>query len=150
MIKERGGERGFFDDDLNAYYGSFREINRMANFENEYLGASCDNAFINDGLENVNQTTDWKNNNYLLYKKNKHQYGQEYKTIYQKLAERAELLEKKHHVMTDLFKRNEEKYGLQHYNCLKFWNEQCYDASKFNQNMLINTIWLQVLANHSR
>ena len=82
--------------------------------------------------------------------KNKHNFGIKFKSIYKQLADRAEYLEKRHQVMTDLFKRNEELYGTRHYDSVKFWQQQCYNTSRFNQNMLINTIWLQALANRIR
>ena len=79
--------------------------------------------------------------------KNKHNFGIKFKSIYKQLADRAEYLEKRHRASIDLFKKNKEMYGIEGYDPVKFWNQQCYNTSRFNQNMLINTIWLQALAN---
>ena len=99
----------------------------------------------------------WTNKNNTIFNKknfninnNKKNFGIKFKSIYQQLDDRAKYLEKRHQVMTDLFKRNEELYGTRHYDSVKFWKQQCYNTSMFNQNMLINTIWLQALANRIR
>ena len=99
----------------------------------------------------------WTNKNNTTFNKknfninnNKKNFGIKFKSVYEQLADRAKYLEKRHQVMTDLFKRNEELYGTRHYDPVKFWKQQCYNTSRFNQNMLINTIWLQALANRAR
>lgn len=99
-------------------------------------------------LANKNNTTFNKKN--FNINNNKKNFGIKFKSVYEQLDDRAKYLEKRHHVMTDLFKRNEELYGTRHYDPVKFWKQQCYNTSRFNQNMLINTIWLQALANRAR
>lgn len=108
------------------------------------------NANYSHQLAQVNKNITPFNKNHFDINKNKNKYGIKFKSIYQQLDDRAKYLEKRHQVMTDLFKRNEELYGTRHYDPVKFWKQQCYNTSRFNQNMLINTIWLQALANRIR
>ena len=112
--------------------------------------------YTDNNIEYVNQNrykdiinTD-SNKNIFHFNKNNYKYNKPFKTIYEQMDKRAKYLEKRHQVMTDLFKRNEELYGTRHYDPVKFWKQQCYNTSRFNQNMLINTIWLQALANRIR
>ena len=108
------------------------------------------NANYSHQLGQVNKNIIPFNKHHFDINKSKNKYGIKFKSIYQQLDDRAKYLEKRHQVMTDLFKRNEELYGTRHYDPVKFWKQQCYNTSRFNQNMLINTIWLQALANRIR
>ena len=108
------------------------------------------NANYSHQLGQVNKNITPFNKHHFDINKSKNKYGIKFKSVYEQLADRAKYLEKRHQVMTDLFERNEELYGTQHYDPVKFWKQQCYNASRFNQNMLINTIWLQALANRIR
>ena len=116
------------------------------------LVSSCGDDTMNQANDVLQLYANKENVNKSLQRgyKNKNQHNVMFKSICQQLAERAKYLKKRHHVMTDLFKRNEELYGKRHYDPVKFWKQQCYNTSMFNQNMLINTIWLQALANHVR
>ena len=108
------------------------------------------NANYSHQLGQVNKNITPFNKKNFNINNNKKNFGIKFKSIYQQLDDRAKYLEKRHQVMTDLFKRNEELYGKRHYDPVKFWKQQCYNTSMFNQNMLINTIWLQALANRIR